>query len=440
MLTELYFMVDVIAQCATIAVLAYNAGSLFYPNDASSDRGLAVGIIFVIGGVFVLTTLWRLCLARFTNLSLGPLTGLQSVCATYCSFSTTCDRKETLVLLLAQSVFQVAISAQYIGIGRHPPSERSNFTFSDAFCVSVLGLVGAKLFLYITWIGPVMFNAETFLFCIPSWAALFTRKLKYLPRQRRLSLGYFWALFALFAAGAIGYGLILGFTGTISQSICDNLSSSQVFILCNVARINSYFNITQNCHTNLLSVVTNVHGDLSIYNVTRESDIQLSIFWMAGSLYILHNLQLTSVTFADLIVISSDIDTSNLVIDSNPALTSMDFTLLAEIDGALYITNNSALTAAQFPQLTFMSAEFSVIQNGALTLIDLSSLTYLGNWLEIKNNNALILLEVWMLETVDGSPLQICANGNGTFALKCGFCLYYVHTDHALQRSMCRAI
>jgi len=107
---------------------------------------------------------------------------------------------------------------------------------------------------------------------------------------------------------------------------------------------------------------------------------------------------------------------TGILIDSNPALTSLDplgldDPQLTEVDGDIVITGNTALTAIPLGNLTKLTGALTVSANSALTSLALGKLAGAGH-IEITDNAKLATLgamsalyRVTGSVTIDGNPL-----------------------------------
>lgn len=118
---------------------------------------------------------------------------------------------------------------------------------------------------------------------------------------------------------------------------------------------------------------------------------------------------------ANLKQLSFEIASTGILIDGNPALTSLDALALddpqlQEVDGDVVITGNTALTAIPLGNLTKLTGALTVSANSALTSIALDKLAGAGH-IEISDNARLATLgamaalyRVTGSVTIDGNP------------------------------------
>lgn len=110
-----------------------------------------------------------------------------------------------------------------------------------------------------------------------------------------------------------------------------------------------------------------------------------------GKLTLTGNAKLTNLK-----QLSFEIASTGILIDGNPALTSLDplgldDPQLQEVDGDLVITGNTALTAIPLGNLTKLTGAFTVSGNSALTSVALGKLAAAGH-VEISDNARLATL------------------------------------------------
>ncbi len=129
-----------------------------------------------------------------------------------------------------------------------------------------------------------------------------------------------------------------------------------------------------------------------------------------GNLTVTGNAKLTNLK-----QLSFETASTGILIDSNPALTSLDPLGLAdpqlqEVDGDIVITGNTALTAIPLGNLTKLTGALTVSGNSALTSIALDKLAGAGH-VEISDNAKLTTLgamnalyRVTGSVTIDGNP------------------------------------
>ena len=120
-----------------------------------------------------------------------------------------------------------------------------------------------------------------------------------------------------------------------------------------------------------------------------------------GKLTVTGNAKLT-----DLKQLSFETASTGILIDGNPALTTLDpISLsdpkLAEVDGDVAITGNTALTAIPLGNLAKLTGALTVSGNPAVKSLDLGKLTTTGH-VEIADNKLLASLPGFAATTIQG--------------------------------------
>ncbi len=111
---------------------------------------------------------------------------------------------------------------------------------------------------------------------------------------------------------------------------------------------------------------------------------------VSGPIQVTNNTKLTDIT-----KLNADTTATLVLVDTNPALTSLDgaFDELAQVASTVTIRNNAALTTVELPKLqlvgdTTIGQSVLITNNAALTDIELPAFTF-PNRLEISNNATL---------------------------------------------------
>lgn len=402
-LTEIFFVVDVVAQGFAISMLGFNLGARINSMD-KADIGLVAGIVVIIAiyfaGTFIIRMLLRIC----CNTWFETHSYLQDVCSTWCSLAIYNCRFSSLLAFIQNTLFQIIVAASYLHYtGKKPitPVHPVKWTFSDTFCVVIFILNFFRLALYWFWIVPIMYPNN----CLfRTWSRIFGKQIVVAPRRKAYRLGFIWTLLSFVAAGLIGFALIFGAPSSSGKTVCRNLPTSQVFPLLYIESA-SALTLTANCHTTNLKDVTTIDGALFIQNLTfPHPSLQFSS--VNGPVNILGNyittLQLNALTSVQ----------GNVQIANNIALVTVSFGIMTSAMN-MAIVNNAALQQVYVPVLSALMGGLQVSSNAALSTFSMPFLQRVSHAITITNNAALTSVSLPLLSIVVGVDFQICHNKLG---------------------------
>jgi PA domain/Secretion system C-terminal sorting domain len=203
----------------------------------------------------------------------------------------------------------------------------------------------------------------------------------------------------------------------------------------------STFNIRDNALlTNFDLPLLSSIGSLSISYSSSITNLDgfPSLNLIGSNMNINHNDLLTSIDFPNLLSLQGDLNiyynailtnidfysitsVENLYIYQNAALTSFEFPNLTSVETGLSITNNATLSVINFPKLSFITGYVEIFGNTVLPNIDgFSNLTSVGTTFVIYENSALVNIDGLSSLTTIGSSLLIYDNPTLS-----GFCGLY---------------
>ena len=172
----------------------------------------------------------------------------------------------------------------------------------------------------------------------------------------------------------VGIGQLLSVPYALFSGKSTNLGKSTIYLTGDITDEDASAQIEEEAGANTENII--------IENTTELTSVDLSKIKTLLSLTISNNVSLASINFSNLKKTYKDVE-----ISGNPSLASLSFPSLEKFTSGNYnIANNNALSSIQFPLLNY-SLAIVINSNPALSTINFDSLTRTGSQITINNNN-----------------------------------------------------